>query len=139
MDLQLAGKSALITGASKGIGRAAAQALAAEGCNVILVSRSAGDLAAAREQIRQACGVKVDVVAADLSDSNKIDELARDFPTIDILINNAGAIPGGTLLAIDEKTWRKAWDPEEGAGSHRQPGKLARAVQTASLLAWLRA
>jgi 3-oxoacyl-[acyl-carrier protein] reductase len=110
MDLQLAGKSALITGASKGIGRAAAQALAAEGCNVILVSRSAGDLAAAREQIRQACGVKVDVVAADLSDSNKIDELARDFPTIDILINNAGAIPGGTLLAIDEKTWRKAWD-----------------------------
>jgi short chain dehydrogenase len=110
MDLQVAGKSALITGASKGIGRAAAQALAAEGCNVILVSRSAGDLAAAREQIRQSCDVKVNVVAADLSDSSKVDELARDFPNIDILVNNAGAIPGGTLLDIDEKTWRKAWD-----------------------------
>jgi len=110
MDLQLTGKSAVITGASKGIGRAAAQTLATEGCNVILISRSAGDLAAAREQILQTSNVKVDVVAADLSDSNKIDELARDFPNIDILVNNAGAIPGGTLLDIDEKTWRKAWD-----------------------------
>jgi len=110
MDLQLTGKSAVITGASKGIGCAAAQTLATEGCNVILISRSAGDLAAAREQILQTSNVKVDVVAADLSDSNKIDELARDFPNIDILVNNAGAIPGGTLLDIDEKTWRKAWD-----------------------------
>ncbi len=110
MDLQLAGKSALITGASKGIGRAAAQALAAEGCDVILVSRTQGDLAAVREQIRKSCSVKVDVVAADLSDSSKVDELARDFPDIDILVNNAGAIPGGTLLDIDEKTWRNAWD-----------------------------
>jgi NAD(P)-dependent dehydrogenase (short-subunit alcohol dehydrogenase family) len=110
MDLQLAGKSALITGASKGIGRAAAQALAAEGCNVILVSRSAGDLAAAREQIGQSCKVTVNVIAADLSDSGKVDELARNFSDLDILINNAGAIPGGTLLDIDEKTWRKAWD-----------------------------
>jgi 3-oxoacyl-[acyl-carrier protein] reductase len=110
MDLHLSGKSTLITGASKGIGRAAAKALAAEGCNVILVSRSAGDLAAAREQIRQSCDVKVDVVAADLSDSSKVDELARDFPNIDILVNNAGAIPGGALLDIDEKTWRTAWD-----------------------------
>jgi 3-oxoacyl-[acyl-carrier protein] reductase len=110
MDLQLAGKSALITGGSKGIGRAAAQALAAEGCNVILVSRSAGDLAATREQICQTAKVKVDVVVADLSDSSKVDELARDFPNINIVVNNAGAIPGGTLLDVDEKTWRKAWD-----------------------------
>jgi NAD(P)-dependent dehydrogenase (short-subunit alcohol dehydrogenase family) len=52
----------------------------------------------------------VDVFDADLADSSKVDELARDFPEMDILINNAGAIPGGTLLDIDEKTWRKAWD-----------------------------
>jgi NAD(P)-dependent dehydrogenase (short-subunit alcohol dehydrogenase family) len=110
MDLHLAGKSALITGASKGIGRAAAQALAAEGCNVTLVSRGAGDLAATREQIRQSCNVTVNVVAADLSDSGKVDELAHNFSGLDILVNNAGAIPGGTLLDIDEKTWRKAWD-----------------------------
>jgi 3-oxoacyl-[acyl-carrier protein] reductase len=110
MDLQLAGKSALITGASKGIGRAAAQALAAEACDLILVARSPAELATAREQIRQTCNVKVDVVAADLSDSSKVDELAREFPDINILVNNAGAIPGGTLLDLDEKTWRKAWD-----------------------------
>ncbi len=110
MDLQLAGKSALITGASKGIGRAAAQALAAEACDLILVARSPADLATAREQIRQTCNVKVDVVAADLSDSSKVDELAREFPDINILVNTAGAIPGGTLLDLDEKTWRKAWD-----------------------------
>ncbi len=111
MDLKLAGKSALITGASKGIGRAAAEALAQEGCNVILVSRTAADLAAASESIsHKAAKVRIDTVAADLSDSRSVDKLAAEFPHIDILVNNAGAIPGGKLLDIDEKTWRKAWD-----------------------------
>jgi NAD(P)-dependent dehydrogenase (short-subunit alcohol dehydrogenase family) len=111
MDLKLAGKSALITGASKGIGRAAAEALAQEGCNVILVSRTAVDLAAASESIsHKAAKVRIDTVAADLSDSRSVDKLAAEFPHIDILVNNAGAIPGGKLLDIDEKTWRKAWD-----------------------------
>ena len=111
MDLKLAGKTALITGASKGIGRAAAEALAQEGCNVILVSRTAADLAAASESIsHKAAKVRVDTVAADLSDSRSVDKLAAEFPDIDILVNNAGAIPGGKLLDIDEKTWRKAWD-----------------------------
>jgi 3-oxoacyl-[acyl-carrier protein] reductase len=110
MNLNFAGKTALITGASKGIGRAAAEALALEGCNVILVSRTAADLAAAKEAIAKQSKVRVDTVAADLSDSSNVDRLARDFPHIDILVNNAGAIPGGKLLDIDEKTWRKAWD-----------------------------
>jgi NAD(P)-dependent dehydrogenase (short-subunit alcohol dehydrogenase family) len=110
MDLKLAGKSAMITGASKGIGRATAESLAGEGCNVILVSRTATDLAAAKERIARKANVRVDTVAADLSDSKYVDQLARDFPNIDILVNNAGAIPGGKLLDIDEKTWRKSWD-----------------------------
>ncbi len=111
MDLKLRSKTALITGASKGIGRAAAEALAQEGCNVILVSRTAADLSAAKETIaRKVAKVNVDTVAADLSDSRSVDKLAAEFPHIDILVNNAGAIPGGKLLDVDEKTWRKAWD-----------------------------
>jgi 3-oxoacyl-[acyl-carrier protein] reductase len=110
MDLKLAGKTALITGGSKGIGRATAEILAAEGCNVIIVSRTAEILAAAKSSIAQKSNVRVDTVVADLSDSRNVDRLAKDFPDIDILVNNAGAIPGGTLLNVDEATWRKAWD-----------------------------
>src|ERR1700716_3114270 len=110
MDLKLAGKTALITGGSKGIGRATAEIFAAEGCNVIIVSRSAESLAAAKAAIAQKSNVRVDTVAADLSDSKNVDQLAKDFADIDILVNNAGAIPGGTLLDVSETTWRKAWD-----------------------------
>jgi hypothetical protein len=111
MDLKFPGKTALITGASKGIGRAAAECLAQEGCNVILVSRTTVDLAAANESIaRKADKVRIDTFAADLSDSHSVDRLAAEFLHVDILVNNAGAIPGGTLLDIDERTWRRAWD-----------------------------
>ncbi len=110
MDLKLAGKTVLITGASKGIGRAAAETLASEGCNVILVARTGADLDVAKGAIVRKANVKVDTVAADLSDSKIVDQLAKDFPDIDILVNNAGAIPGGKLLDVDEATWRKAWD-----------------------------
>lgn len=110
MDLQLVGKSALITGASKGIGRATADQLSHEGCNLILVSRTAADLTAAKEAIAGKSKVRIDTVVADLSHSSSVDRLAQDFPSVDILVNNAGAIPGGQLLDMDEQTWRKAWD-----------------------------
>jgi 3-oxoacyl-[acyl-carrier protein] reductase len=110
MDLLLAGKTALITGASKGIGRAAAERFAAEGCHVVLVSRTASDLAAAKAAITERAKVQIDTVAADLSHSSAVERLAKDFSTIDILVNNAGAIPGGSLIDVDEQTWRKAWD-----------------------------
>jgi 3-oxoacyl-[acyl-carrier protein] reductase len=110
MDLKLAGKTALITGGSKGIGRATAEVMAAEGCNVVLVSRNPETLAVAKSAIAQKSNVRVETVEADLSDSANVDRLARDYPAIDILVNNAGAIPGGSLLGMDEVTWRKAWD-----------------------------
>lgn len=110
MDLQLRGKTALITGASKGIGYASAEALAEEGVNVILVSRTEADLQAARERIAARCNVRTEMHAYDIADSRNIDRLAEQHPDIDILVNNAGAIPGGNLQEIDEPRWRQAWD-----------------------------
>lgn len=110
MDLDLAGKTVLITGGSKGIGRAAAEAFAAEGCHLVLVARSAGDLDTARAAIARKANVRVDVVPTDLSSGANVRSLAEQFPGIDILVNNAGAIPGGNLAEIDEAKWRAAWD-----------------------------
>jgi NAD(P)-dependent dehydrogenase (short-subunit alcohol dehydrogenase family) len=110
MDLNLRGRTALITGASKGIGIASAECLAAEGVNVILVSRTQSDLDAARARIVARHNVGVEVHAMDLSDSRNVDALAALHPDIDILVNNAGAIPGGDLQAMTEQRWREAWD-----------------------------
>ncbi|MBM86718.1 MAG: short-chain dehydrogenase [Rhodospirillaceae bacterium] len=110
MDLNLAGKTVLVTGASKGIGLACAHGFAAEGCNVHLVSRTESDLVAAREAIVSKHRVEAWVHALDLSNSDNVDKLATDCANIDILVNNAGAIPGGDIQAVDEATWREAWD-----------------------------
>jgi 3-oxoacyl-[acyl-carrier protein] reductase len=110
MDLHLRGKTALITGASKGIGYASAEALAEEGVNVILVSRTQADLDAARDKIAARYNVRAEVHAFDISDSRNVDRLAAQHPDIDIMVNNAGAIPGGTLQEITEDRWRAAWD-----------------------------
>ena len=110
MDLNLRGRTALITGASKGIGRACAEALADEGVNVILVSRTQSDLDAVRDKIAARQNVRAEVHAFDISDSRNVDRLAQLHPDIDILVNNAGAIPGGNLQEIDEPRWREAWD-----------------------------
>ena len=110
MDLGLRGKKALVTGASKGIGRACAEALAEEGVDVVLVSRTAADLETARREIAAKHNVALRFYALDLSDSRNIDRLAAECPDIDILVNNAGAIPGGNIAEIDEARWRAAWD-----------------------------
>jgi NAD(P)-dependent dehydrogenase (short-subunit alcohol dehydrogenase family) len=112
MDLELDGKTALITGASKGIGLGVAQVLASEGVDVILAARTASRLEPAAEQIRAQHGVEVTTVAVDLSlpaDQARLAEIATAGP-LDIIVNNAGAIPGGSLSEIDEETWRHAWD-----------------------------
>jgi short-subunit dehydrogenase len=110
MDLKLRGRTALITGASKGIGRACAEALAEEGVNVILVSRTQSDLDTVRASIAARWNVRAEMHAFDISDSHNVDRLADLHPDIDILVNNAGAIPGGNLQEIGEARWREAWD-----------------------------
>lgn len=110
MDLGLRGRRALVTGASKGIGLACAETLAAEGCDLVLVSRTEADLRAAQARLRAGSDVAVEVRALDLADGRAVDALAADFPDVDVLVNNAGAIPGGSLEQVDEARWRAAWD-----------------------------
>jgi NAD(P)-dependent dehydrogenase (short-subunit alcohol dehydrogenase family) len=110
MDLHLKGKTALITGASRGIGLGAARVLAAEGCHLHLTSRTAADLESAKQQIIQAYGVNVTCHALDLGAPGATNQLATSIGEIDFLINNAGAIPQGTVTSLDEATWRRAWD-----------------------------
>src|SRR5258706_16444698 len=110
MDLGLRGRKALISGASKGIGRACAEVLAEEGCDIVLVSRTQADLQAVRAKIAGEHNVAVRYYALDLSDSRNVDKLAAECPETDLLVNNAGAIPGGNIAQVDEARWRQAWD-----------------------------
>lgn len=110
MELGLRGRTAVITGASKGIGLAIARGLAEEGCAVHLVARSQTALEEAAARIRAEYKVPATAHALDLSLSESIAALFAATGTPDILVNNAGAIPGGDLQAVDEARWRTAWD-----------------------------
>src|SRR5437879_2280973 len=110
MELNLRGRTALVTGASKGIGLAIARSLAQEGCHVHLVARRHAELQKVADQIKT--DHKVDTVAhpADLSNGDSVKAVAAACRDVDILVNSAGAIPRGTLREIDEGRWRQAWD-----------------------------
>ncbi|MGE0257030.1 MAG: short-chain dehydrogenase/reductase [Alphaproteobacteria bacterium] len=110
MDLGLAGRTAVVTGASKGIGRAVAEGLAAEGVSLHLAARTAGALEAVRDAINAKHGVQVTTHAVDLATKEGVARLADAAISADILVNNAGAIPAGDLATVDDEAWRAAWD-----------------------------
>lgn len=110
MQLNLTGKQALITGASKGIGLAVACVLAGEGCHLHLAARSAQPMLKAKQEIEAEHGVKVTVHALDLSSTEAMEQLAATVGDVDILVNNAGDIPAGSLEIVDDAAWRRGFD-----------------------------
>jgi NAD(P)-dependent dehydrogenase (short-subunit alcohol dehydrogenase family) len=110
LDLNLRGRTALVTGGSKGIGLAIAKAMAAEGCHLHLAARTASELDKVAGEIRTHHQVTVTTHAADLTDSAQLRRVAAACREVDILVNSAGGIPRGTLVEIDEDKWRRSWD-----------------------------
>lgn len=110
MDLGLAGKTALITGGSRGIGAATALVMAREGANVILVARNESALAETRARIAAVAPVRIETAVCDLRSEAAIIALSQAHGDVDILVNNAGDIPSGDLFSISDEAWRSGWD-----------------------------
>jgi 2-dehydro-3-deoxy-D-gluconate 5-dehydrogenase len=106
MDLGLEGRVAIVTGASRGLGRAAAEALVAEGARVLATARSGADL----ESLRCTAADRIAVAICDVRDLTSVAELPQramaEFGRLDIVVNNAGWAPAGALLEQDDALWR---------------------------------
>ena len=112
MELGLKGKRALVTAASKGIGRACALELAREGADVLICARGEAALEAAADEIAGTTGAKVAAVTADLSFGAEIEKLVERTRTelggLDVLVTNAGGPPSGAFMDFDDEAWMKA-------------------------------
>lgn len=114
MDLELTGKIALVVASSKGLGRAIAQQLAAEGCQVMLTSRDTAQLKQTHEELAKTAKVRVAWCACDITRPEEILALVattrQQLGKIDILINNAGGPPGGGFEQQDDAAWQAAFE-----------------------------
>jgi 3-oxoacyl-[acyl-carrier protein] reductase len=112
MDLGLRGRAAVVGGATSGLGRASAEALAGEGCDLLIWSRRADALASVAEELRATHGVRVEHVAADAADPQAaavVGSAAAAFAPIDILVSNAGGPPTVDPTATDAAGWQRAF------------------------------
>ena len=109
MDLQLSGKVALVTGASKGIGRAVAEELAREGADVVITARTEQPLQDTAREISAMTNREVVAMAGDMSKSDDVERCVKatlnKFGRIDILVTCAGSSPGGLLEELTEEQW----------------------------------
>ncbi|WP_119300928.1 SDR family oxidoreductase [Dongia deserti] len=108
MDLGIAGKKAIVCGASKGLGRACAEALAREGVKVTIAARHLAQLAETAEDIRRATGSRVTSVVADVTTAEGRQALLAACPNPDILVTNAGGPPAGDFRDWSEYEWHQA-------------------------------
>lgn len=112
MDLGLRGKVALVTAASRGLGRATAEALALEGASLVICARGAAALEEARNAIAERTGADVDMIAADVSTADGIANLWQHtrerFGHVDVLVTNAGGPPSGPFESHDWSIWQRS-------------------------------
>jgi 3-oxoacyl-[acyl-carrier protein] reductase len=114
VDLNLTGKVALVVASSKGLGKAIAAQLAAEGCDVMLTSRDAEHLERTREELLTTAKGRVACCPCDITRMDRIRTLVavtrERLGAVDILINNAGGPPGGGFELVDDATWQAAFE-----------------------------
>ncbi|MBN1290491.1 MAG: SDR family oxidoreductase [Candidatus Latescibacteria bacterium] len=114
MNLGIKGKTAIVCGASQGLGRACAEALASEGVNLVICSRNFDRIFDTARTISQTYGTEVKPVACDLTHPDSPEKLVREaagkFDGVDILVNNAGGPPPGTFENCDDDAWEKAFN-----------------------------
>jgi 3-oxoacyl-[acyl-carrier protein] reductase len=114
LDLGLEGKVALVTAASKGLGRAIATELAREGARVVISSRAEKALSKTAGEIGEETGAEVDYRAADLTTAGDIEALVSHavdrFGGVDVLVNNTGGPPAGTFEDLDDEAWQGAFE-----------------------------
>ncbi len=110
MDLGIAGRKAIVCGASAGLGRACAAALAREGVELVIAARSIDRLDAAAADIRAETGAAVVAIAADVTTDAGREAVLQACPAPDILVNNAGGPPPGDFRNWSREDWMKAID-----------------------------
>jgi 3-oxoacyl-[acyl-carrier protein] reductase len=110
MDLGIAGKTALICAASKGLGKGCAAALAKEGVNVVINARNADELERTADEIRPLTYAKVTTAPGDVTDPGDRERILATCPDPDILLTNAGGPPIGSFRDFDRQTWIDALD-----------------------------
>ncbi len=112
MDLNLSGKVAFVTGASKGIGREVARRLANEGCSVVITARGADELEKTAGSLAEETGQRVVAQAGDMSDTADVQRCVQaaldEFGRIDILVTCAGSSPGGLLEELTDEEWMQS-------------------------------
>jgi 3-oxoacyl-[acyl-carrier protein] reductase len=114
MDLKLSYKVAVVLAASKGLGKAIATALSAEGAKVVIGSRDEAELNKTAKEIQKLTGNEVIAIPVDVSDGNKIKNFikkaADTFGRIDILLNNSGGPPFSKFEDFDDEAWQNAFN-----------------------------
>jgi len=113
MDLDLKGKVALITGASRGLGRAMARALGEEGARISICARGTEALDAAARELESA-GIEVMAEGVDVTDGRQargwVENTLERFGSVDVLVNNAGSARPGKLAELPDSAWRETFD-----------------------------